>query len=46
MKIAIIPYLAKQALRKLYENPNTHEIVKKNIIQYSMKKRGIRASEE
>jgi hypothetical protein len=34
MMIEIIPYLGKHTLRKIYENEETHDIVKKNIIDY------------
>lgn len=34
MMIEIIPYLGKFTLRKIYENEETHDIVKKNIIDY------------
>jgi len=34
MIIEVLPYLGKRTLRKLYENENTHRIVKKNIIAY------------
>lgn len=34
MMIEIIPYLGKHSLRKIYEKEETHDIVKKNIINY------------
>jgi hypothetical protein len=36
--LKIIPFLRKPRLRELYENPNTHQIIKNNIIDY-LKKR-------
>ena len=39
MMIEVIPYLGKYTLRKIYENEETHDIVKKNIIDYYRNKR-------
>jgi hypothetical protein len=39
MLIDILPYISKRTLRKLYEKEGTHQIVKKNIIEYFRKRR-------